>query len=128
MPNVYDQHQSAFARVSAFVILKDDERVATVALKFPADGAGRLWAYVHLIGVEMVRAHADGFGYDKRSAAVSAAIAKIPAPSDDKGRNPEWLAKMNANRAALIIAAATMESHGHESALRSAGFTVLQAV
>ena len=75
MTDIYDQHAKAFAAVQAFVILDTSgERVATVALKFPRDGAGRLYAYVHLIGVEMVRAHAGGYGYDKRSAAVVAVL------------------------------------------------------
>lgn len=56
MTDIYDLHSKAFARVSAYVVLdKSGERVATVAFKFPADGAGRLYAYVHWIGVPMVR-------------------------------------------------------------------------
>lgn len=47
MTDIYKQHDTAFARVSGYVIAKDGERVATIAFKFPADGAGRLWAYVH---------------------------------------------------------------------------------
>lgn len=77
MPGIYDLHDKAFARVSAFVICKNGEKVATVALKFPADGAGRLYAYVHWRGLEMVRGHAGGYGYDKRSAAVIVATQKI---------------------------------------------------
>ena len=42
MTDIYEQHDKAFSRVSAFVILDSKgERVATVAIKFPADGAGR---------------------------------------------------------------------------------------
>src|SRR4051812_8286161 len=79
MADIYDQHKAAFANVSAFVVLKDGERVATVAIKFPRDGAGRLYAYVHWIGLEMVRGSATGYGYDKRSAAVSSAAGKLAA-------------------------------------------------
>ena len=46
MPNIYEQHEAAFGNVSAFVIAKDGKRVATIAFKFPRDGAGRLVAYV----------------------------------------------------------------------------------
>jgi hypothetical protein len=75
---IYDQHQAAFARVSAFVVLDSTgERVATVAIKYPGAGL-RLWSYVHLIGVEMVRGSAGGGGYDKTSAAVAQAIGKLP--------------------------------------------------
>src|SRR3546814_19308140 len=77
MTAIYDQHDKAFARVSAYVVTKDGARVANVSIKFPADGAGRLYAYVHWIGLEMVRDHANGYGYDKRTAAVSGCAARI---------------------------------------------------
>jgi hypothetical protein len=119
MADIYEMHEKAFAKVSAFVILKGGERVATVAIKFPADGAGRLWAYVHLIGLEMVRGHAGGYGYDKRSAAVSAAIQRIPFADN----NHDAL-----TRGAFQGAAAAMDSDDWTRALEKAGFTVLQAV
>lgn len=78
MPDIYDQHTAAFRAVSAFVVLKGGEKVATIALKFPADGAGRLYAYVHWLGLSMVRGYAGGYGYDKRTAAVSSAASRIP--------------------------------------------------
>lgn len=68
MPDIYDRHKAAFASVEAFVILHNGERVASIAFKFPRDGAGRLYAYVHRYGLEMVRGFAAGGGYDKRSA------------------------------------------------------------
>lgn len=55
MTKIYEQHDAAFSRVSAYVVARNGERVATIAFKFPADGAGRLWAYVHWLGLEMVR-------------------------------------------------------------------------
>lgn len=79
MSDIYDQHRAAFANVSAYVILRGGERVATIAFKFPRDGAGRLYAYVHWIGVPMVRGFAAGGGYDKRSAAVADAAQKAIA-------------------------------------------------
>ena len=127
MTDVYTQHDAAFAKVSAFVILDTSgERVATVAIKFPRDGAGRLYAYVHLLGVEMVRAHANGYGYDKRSAAVAAAVAKIPAMGDD--RPEDYAAAVNRNRAALQSVAREMDSGDWTRAVEKAGFRVLQAV
>lgn len=77
-PDIYTQHDKAFVTVSAYVVLNSaNERVATVALKFPRDGAGRLYAYVHWIGLEMVRGWAGGYGYDKRSAACSSAARRL---------------------------------------------------
>ena len=62
MSDIYEQHKAAFSNVSAFVIVKGGERVATIAFKFPRDGAGRLFAYVHWLGEEMIRGYASGGG------------------------------------------------------------------
>lgn len=88
MTNIYEQHNKAFAQVSAHAILKDGEMVAKIAFKFPKDGAGRLYAYVHFLGLEMVRGYANGYGYDKQSAAVENAVdhvnhAKIDPENQD---------------------------------------------
>ena len=96
MTNIYDLHTKAFSHVSAYVILKDGERVATIALKYPKDGAGRLYAYVHYIGLEMVRDYAGGYGYDKRSAAITRATAKIK-PYRPSGLDGEPLAPWQVN-------------------------------
>lgn len=123
MPAIYDQHSAAFANVSAFVILKDGKKVATVALKFPRDGAGRLYAYVHWLGLEMVRGFAGGYGYDKRSAAVADALGKMPVlyPVD---RGLGGLSGYDNFRGARLA----MDSDDWTRALERAGFTVLQAV
>lgn len=126
MTDIYELHDKAFARVSAFVILKDGERVATVAFKFPADGAGRLYAYVHYLGIPMVRGFAGGYGYDKRSAAVANAVKRIVDPIDVVKRlvNEDWLADYDDFRAAL----AQDDGQYWGNRLTKAGFTVLQAV
>ena len=127
MSDIYDQHAKAFDSVAAFVILDGSgERVATVALKFPRDGAGRLYAYVHLIGVQMVRAHANGYGYDKRSAAVAAALIKIPEAKDD--RDPTAKDRLAGLRGTLRYAASAMDGDEWTRVLERNGFRVLQAV
>lgn len=75
MSDIYDLHDKAFQQVAAYVVLKDGKRVATIAFKRPKDGAGRLWAYVHWLGIPMVRGWAGGGGYDKRTAAIASAVA-----------------------------------------------------
>ncbi len=115
--DIYDQHQAAFRQTSAFVIIHDGAKVATVAIKFPKDGASRLYAYVHWTGTTMVRGHADGYGYDKRSAAVSDALCKI-IPVGPAGP------LLNA----FVGAALEMDSDDWTRALENAGFTVWQAV
>lgn len=79
MAKIYDQHRAAFNSVAAYVVMRDGARVATVAIKYPRDGAGRLYAYVHWHGLEMVRGFAAGGGYDKRTAACADAARKLPA-------------------------------------------------
>ena len=76
MADIYEQHGAAFNRVAAYVVLHDGKHVANVAFKFPADGAGRLYAYVHWLGLEMTRGFAGG--YCNRSAAVANATRKMP--------------------------------------------------
>lgn len=77
MADIYKQHEAAFAHVSAYVVARDGQRVATIAFKYPRDGAGRLYCYLHALGVPMVRAYAGGYGYDKRTAAAVAAARLI---------------------------------------------------
>jgi len=114
MSDIYDQHSAAFANVSAYVILKDGERVATVAFKFPRDGAGRLYTYVHWLGLEMVRGFAGGYGYDKRTAAVAAAVKTLGGYSPGLGD--------------FLTACDRDGGHHWDRRLQDAGFTVLQAV
>lgn len=126
-PAIYDQFDKAFNRVSAYVILdKSGECVAKVAFKFPADGAGRLYAYVHWLGVPMVRGFASGYGYDKRSAAVTSAIET--AIKNSEGKPQDWF-PANATLAATFHR--VLRNDGGEywdTRLRNAGFNVIQAV
>lgn len=132
MTKIYDQHDKAFQHVSAYVITDNaGERVATIAFKFPRDGAGRLWCYVHFIGLEIVRDYAGGYGYDKRSAAVTHAAGKIPeyalspdAPAWEQTHKADIDARANAFKAAL----SDIGGKDWTDALRDAGFNVLQAV
>jgi hypothetical protein len=141
MPNIYELHDKAFARVSAFVVARNGAKVATVALKFPADGAGRLYAYVHWIGLEMVRSHAGGYGYDKRSAAIEEAVSKIGRFD----RSEEAQERRNAGKSAAAMQSELSTIADNEKldrfktalratggrdwtrALENAGFTVWQA-
>jgi hypothetical protein len=122
MTNIYNHHDKAFAQVSAYVVLKDGERVATIALKFPKDGAGRLWAYVHWIGTPMVRGFAGGYGYDKRSAAVASAARKLQQPLGACLNDPKR------PQDAFVAALYRDDGEYFDRRLENAGFTVLQAV
>lgn len=115
--SIYDQHDAAFANVSAYVIMKGTDRVATIAFKFPRDDAGRLYVYVHWLGTEMVRGHANGYGYDKRTAACANAARKVENSNTPVVR-----------RRKFFDALAKDGGSSWESALISAGFTVMRAV
>jgi hypothetical protein len=119
MSSIYDQHQAAFQNVSAYVILKNGERVATIAFKFPRDGAGRLYCYLHIFGASMCRGHANGYGYDKKSAAAESAAAR-----HSRDTYPNDLANIDAIKAAL----AGDSGWDWDHRLRDAGFDVVQAV
>lgn len=125
MADIYEQHAKAFDRVSAFVITRGGERVATIALKFPADGAGRLWAYVHWIGLPMARGFAGGYGYDKRSAAIAKAAQAAIADNADRRDN---VTDSTRARAAFFKALAADGCSTWDIELQRAGFGVWQAV
>ena len=134
MTDIYAQHDAHFARVSAYVILRNGERVATIAFKFPADGAGRLYAYVHWLGVPMVRGFAGGYGYDKRTAAVADAVRKGEIPERVKARAAELHIAPTDGRpwhdhvAAFAAALERDDGNSWNRCLEDAGFTVLHAV
>mgnify|MGYP007027787624 CR=1 FL=1 len=93
------------------------------------DGAGRLYAYVHFIGAPMVRGHAGGYGYDKRTAAIEDAFKKIdPAYfAPYVGSDPWANTRRECARFVKAINGAKDGTEWHRS-LTNAGYTVLQAV
>jgi hypothetical protein len=123
MTKIYDQFDAAFTNVSAYVVLDaQGALVAKIAFKYPRDGAGRLYAYVHWLGLEMVRGYAGGGGYDKHSAACASAARRITnmlALRDDAvlGRAVDFREALLKDDGAYW--------HWH---LEKAGFTLHQAV
>lgn len=137
MTKVYDQYDAAFRKTAAAAILKDGNYTAKVCIKYPADGAGRLYAYVHVFRAEMARGFAGGYGYDKTSAAIMDAMEKMKPYKIErtKGENAESKAyydKAEADGNALIAelkkALEPAASVGWSNALRDAGFTVLHVL
>ena len=120
MTSIYDHHDQAFRHVSAYVVLHNGERVATIAFKHPRDGASRLWCYAHWIGTEMVRGYASGFGYDKHTAACAAAAKRHLAAHGPESPGTAHRAFWRALQRDVGPRWATQ--------LRDSGFTVLQAV
>lgn len=74
MTTVYEKHNKHFAKVSAWVIInKQGEKTGTMSAKYPNDGMGKLFLYLHLHGSEMVQVSVSGCGFDKLSVAVQKA-------------------------------------------------------
>ena len=73
----WQKFDNAFKQVSAFVVMDRDtmQPIAKIALKFPSDGAGRVNAYIHIIGMEVQHGYAGGYGYDKRTASIIGAVS-----------------------------------------------------
>ena len=66
---------AAFNRVAAYVILNPaGEICGTVKIQFPKDGAGRVTAILHEHGSAPQIGTASGYGYDKKSAALSGGV------------------------------------------------------
>ena len=120
--SIYDLHRSAFSNVSAYVVMKEGNRVASIAFKFPKDGASKLWAYVHWYGVPMVRGSATGYGYDKGSAACASAAMRIAHLPEDY---PKF---QRENQLSFLSALVKDSGETWETQLRKAGFEVYQAV
>ena len=118
MSNVYNQHHQHTRRISAAAILHNGEHVASITIAHPADGARRMYAYVHWIGTQMARGSANGYGYDKSAASVASAAAKHLATLDKAGKPT----------AECMFWEAINSGGGQEwhSLLRGAGFVVCQ--
>jgi hypothetical protein len=114
---VYAQHKAHTSNIGAFAILDNGEHVANITIRFPKDGASRLYAYAHWIGTEMVRGYANGYGYDKRSAAL-----KSCADTRCKGWD-----KAGASTSECMFWEYLRKAGGQDWAdkLREAGFTVI---
>lgn len=128
MTDIYDHHDKAFANVAAFVIAKDGKRVATIAFKF----GNAVTAYVHWIGEPMVRGQARGGGYDRKSAACSAAARLLQKPpatwSPVDGQTFETDAAVIAAWQSFHDALTPGCGREWNDRLRDAGFEVWQAV
>lgn len=127
--NVYDQHRASFAQVSAYVIVRNGERFATIALKYPKDGAGRLLSYVHFLGEPMVRGFAGGYGYDKASASLANAARKLALPDGCyQDGTPYYTPAQAADFALFRDTLSRDDGKDWQARLRDAGFKVWLAV
>ena len=79
MKDIYDKFDAATRDMTAQALLMDGKAVGRIVIKFGAAAT----AYVQIWGAPMATGRATGYGYDKASAAVMAAIRAFPsAPSE----------------------------------------------
>lgn len=77
--SIYDHHNAAFRLVGAAALVQNGIHIGKIAFKYPSEGAGRLYCYLHIHGDAMVRGSAGGYGYDKRGAAFESAVTVLSA-------------------------------------------------
>ena len=127
--NIYDQHDKHFSHVRAVAIMKGKEHFANVTFKYPKDGAGRVYCYFHIIGLEMVRDFASGYGYDKTTAACEAAVCKLRAPELDDTYGCEKLHKAQTRHVQRVQHIfKDIGGKDWERVLRDAGYTVINVL
>lgn len=128
MTNIYDQHAKTFREVSAYVIVDKGDaftkpnQVAKVAFKFSHSGL-RTTCYFHIHGFAMTKGIANGGGYDKASAAASAAVSYTyfqGGPTEEEQRRYDVTLR--------LVNAIKDEGRAWDADLRAAGFEVWQAV
>lgn len=74
---VYTKHDASFKLVSAGALVVGGVQVGTISFKFPNDGAGKLFCFLHIFGAPMVVGSASGYGYDKKGAALEKACKSL---------------------------------------------------
>lgn len=124
---IYKQHRAAFPNAEAYVVLRDNKQIATVALKLPREKDGRVYAFVQWIGLPMVRAYAEGdcnfLGPNNTTAAMSNAAYNMPiAPTGLKGQGSDLFYSLF--RGSILF----VDERGWKDKLEANGFTVLRAL
>ena len=75
MEKYHEINRLEHRRVSVYVILNGKGKICgTVKIQFPKDGAGKLTAILHEHGSAPQIGTASGYGYDKKSAALSGGV------------------------------------------------------
>ena len=92
MTTVYGKFDKHFAQVSAWVIVNEQgEQVGKMSAKYPKDGMGKLYLYLHLYGSEMVQVNVSGCGFDKLSVAIQKAAEAYEYPTEIKNKDFDFI-------------------------------------
>lgn len=126
----WQKFDNAFKSISAFVVMDTEtmQPIAKIALKYPNDGAGRLNAFIHIIGIEVQHGYAGGYGYDKQTASIISAICKC---------NEVWAQQIKSGHVNLtsaqqkfinLLLSEKAQSGWQEVINHNNGFSVIQVV
>jgi len=126
---VYNWSARAFRGVRAWVIVEkySGKHIANVSMKYPQDGSGRLYVYLHIIGLDMVRGSAAGGGYDKGSAAMEKATEAVKAPAFELLENERYCT-IDRHRRTIADTMAKNGGWAWQDRIEAAGYAVFQAV
>ena len=118
--NNYEKKFAAFKKVSAYSLSYKDE-TASVAIKYPLDGMGRVKVYLHVRNLDLVIGSASGCGYDKTSAAFKDACRELETLLHESTPS-ESIAF------ARLIIASIGDHNDWSASLRKAGVTVITVI
>lgn len=116
---IYESFDSATKRLSCFAVLDSGQYVARVIFRYAESGM-RVTCYFQAWGSPMVKAYANGCGYDRCTAAINSALARACKASAADEARPEVQAIAERMRHAVKD-----DGMSWDSALIKAGFTVL---
>ena len=84
---IYREQERITADLSAWSITKNGEQVARIVVKYGGRRSPNgltVRAFVHVLGVPMVRGIARGGGYDMKSAAIVSAVQHLDYLDDER--------------------------------------------
>lgn len=115
---IYEQFDKATNGLSAYVIFDKSEPVGRVVFTYARSGM-RTTCWLQIWGAPMVKAFANGCGYDKGTASFVNAAARI---------NADELSREDRARVAEIVKGVTDNGRRWTDRLREAGLTVQHVI
>ena len=119
MTNIYEKFDKATGNITAQILLINGKPVGRIVVKFGAAAT----AYVQIWGAPMAMGRATGYGYDKASAAVMAAIDGLTVQPDKSDA-------LHFEAYQMLLQCARNWNGGtrYTNALEASGFTVANAI
>jgi hypothetical protein len=121
--NIYEQFDKATKDTTAVVLILDGQAIGRIVIKYGSAAT----AYVHIWGTTMQKGRATGYGYDKATAAVTAAVVNIAKAGTIAGQCGSD-ADLRKALGALFTAFEKDDGRSWDARLRDAGFTVAFAI